>query len=303
MILASLPRAATHLPYEAGDFRMSLGLTSIAEADWIDIDEHYPAHLAERRRLLQERRPEVLAEAPGSELMQAELLAILAGHLCGHHPDWFSRRGEELENRLLGETLRLSGAPLETAGRLVQEDFCLLREEEGATLRLVAAVLCFPSRWRLAEKIGRPLGPIHGPVPLYKDRLERPVDRFLASLKPGRLAQRLNWSVMDDAALFQPTGHGIAEGESPITPGTAGERLVLRVERQTFRRLPETGGIAFGIRIHVAPLAAIAAIPGEAARLREAVLALPPEMARYKSIAPFRAALLAYLERCASSHP
>lgn len=295
MTLASLPRAATHLPYAAGEFRLSLGLTSIAEAGWIDIDEHYPAHLAERRRLLAERRAAVLAETPGSEAMQAELLEVLAGHLCRHHPDWFARRGDAIENRLLGESLPLGGAPLEAAGRLVQEDFCLLREEEDATLRLVAAVLCFPSRWRLADKIGRPLGPIHGPVPLYKDRLKGPVDRFLSSLKAGRLAQRLNWSVMDDAALFQPTGHGVEEGVSPVMP----ERLVLRVERQTFRRLPRTGGIVFGIRIHVTPLADIATIPGEAARLREAVLALPPEMARYKSIAPFRPALLAWLEGCA----
>jgi len=299
--LASLPRAAKHLPFEAGDFRMSLGLTSIAEASWIDIDEHYPAHLAERRQLLDERRPEVLAETHGSEPLQRELLEVLAGHLCRHHAAWFSRRGEALENRLLGETLPLAGVPLEIAGRLVQEDFCLLREEEGAILRLVAAVLCFPSRWRLADKIGRPLGPIHGPVPLYKDRLERPVDRFLVSLKAGRLAQRLNWSVMDDPTLFQPTGHGLVEGESPITPDDAGERLVLRVERQTFRRLPQTGGIVFGIRVHVTPLAAVAATPEEAMRLREAVLALPPDMARYKSIAPFRAALLTYLQRCASS--
>ena len=34
-----------------------------------------------------------------------------------------------------------------------------------------AGVLCFPSRWRLMEKIGKPLSAVHGPVPLYADRL------------------------------------------------------------------------------------------------------------------------------------
>ena len=60
-----------------------------------------------------------------------------------------------------------------------------MREEE-AGLRLIAAVLCFPSRWRLADKMDRLMGAIHGPVPFYADRLARPVDRFMRLLKPGR---------------------------------------------------------------------------------------------------------------------
>lgn len=292
-----LPRAALHLPYDPGAFRMVLGLTAVPEPAWIEFDHHYPAHLAERRRLLADHRREVLDETHGSEPMQAELLDLLATHLGQHHPRWFTRHGTTLRNHLLGETLSLAEHPLDRIGRLVQEDFCLLREEPDATLTLVAAILCFPSRWRLSSKIGRPLGAIHGPVPLYKDKLERPVDRFLAALKAGRIAQRLNWSIMDDPTLFQPTGHGVNDGDSAVTPETAGEALVMRVERQTFRRLPVTGAIAFGIRVHVTPLAPIVAQPGEAARLLAAVRALPPEMERYKSMLPFRAALDAYLER------
>ena len=114
------------------------------------------------------------------------------------------------------------------------------------------------------------------------------------------MVKRLNWSLMDDAALFQPSGHGRATPTSAITPDNAGTKLVLRVERQTLRRLPQTGAIAFGIRVHVTALAAVMAVPGEAARLREATLALPPDMDRYKSMLPFRPALLAYLERRAA---
>lgn len=294
-IQAALPQAAMHLPYEPGAFRMALGLTAVPEPSWIEFDTYYPAHLAERARLLAQRRTEVSAATPGSEAMQAELLEMLADHLCRHHPTWFSRRGGALENHLLGDALALDGDPLDRIGRLVQEDFCLLRDEGDGTLTLVAAILCFPSRWRLSSKMGRPLGAIHTPVPLYKDTLERPVDRFLSALKSGRIAQRLNWSIMDDATLFQPTGHGVNDFECRVTPQNAGEALVMRVERQTFRRLPRTGGVAFGIRVHITPLAPIVALPGEAARLLSAVRALPPEMERYKSMLPFRDALLTYL--------
>lgn len=285
-----------HLPYEPGDFRMLLGLTAVAEPDWIEVDEHYPAHVAERHRLLNGQRAEVLEATPGSEAMQAELLEVLADHLARQYPHWFTRRQDGIENHLLGETLSLADDPLDRIGRLVQEDFCLLRDEGDGTLTLVAAILCFPSRWRLSSKMGRPLGAIHTPVPMYKDKLERPVDRFLSALKTGRIAQRLNWSIMDDPTLFQPTGHGVNDFECQVTMANAGETLFMRVERQTFRRLPHTGGIAFGIRVHVTPLAPIVALPGEAARLLAAVRALPPEMERYKSMIPFREALLAFLE-------
>ena len=277
---------------------MALGLVAIAERDWIEIDDAYPAQMAERRRLLAQRRMAVVAATPGSDPAQHELLTVLAAHLARHHPAWFRIDGPALENRLTGERTALAGAdPLGAAGRLVQEDFCLLQAEPDG-VRLIAAVLCFPGRWRLADKIGRPLDAVHGPVPFYGDRLARPVDRFLSMLNTGRLAKRMSWSVIDDPALFQPTGHGAAGVSSWVTPENAGATLVLRVERQTFRRLPHTGALVFGIRTHVTPLARVAAIPGEAARLRDAVLAFPPEISRYKSVLPFRPALLAYLDRC-----
>jgi len=276
---------------------MALGLVAIPEASWIEIDSEYIPHVTERRRLLAERRADIIAAIPGSEAAQSELLAVLANHLTRHHPDWFHANGAWLDNRLTGERHNLADADsLDAAGRLVQEDFCLLQEEAGG-LSLIAAVLCFPGRWRLADKIGRRLDAIHGPVPFYPERLARPVDRFLTLLKTGRLAKRFTWSVIDDAALFQPTGHGATSSNAGVTPGNAGDTLVLRVERQTFRRLPQSGAIVFGIRTHVTPLDRVTARPGEAARLREAILAFPPEMGRYKSLLPFRPALLAYLEQ------
>jgi hypothetical protein len=294
----TLPEPTLHLPYETGEFRMMLGLTSVPEPGWIEFDTTYPAQMAERRRLLAERPCQVMGAVEGSEPMQAELLEVLAGHLAAHHPAWFTREGDTLHNHLLGEAHELTaGAPLDLAGRLVAEDYCLLRDEGDGTLTLVSGVLCFPSRWSLASKMGRPLGAIHTPVPFYKDKLERPVDRFLSTLKEGRIAQRLNWSLMDDPTLFQPTGHGVNDFRTEVTAENAGDTLFMRVERQTFRRLPRTGAIAFGIRLHVTPLSRIVALPGEGARLLAAVRALPPEMERYKSMLPFREALLSWLER------
>jgi hypothetical protein len=293
----ALPAPPLYLPLDDPPWRMAMALQARPEADWIEIDSNYPAHLAERCRLLTLHPADVLAAEPDTAATCQELLEMLATHLCQHHPAWFSRQGARLRNHLRDETWPLDTAePLRVAGHLVQEDFCILRPEADGP-RLVAAVLCFPSRWRLADKIGRLLAPIHAPVPFYGERLARPVDRFLASLRPGRLAMRLNWSILDDPALFQPTGHGSNDAPAPLPSQDLGETLFLRVERQTFRRLPQSGAVVFGIRVHVTKLGAAVAHPPDAARLAAAIAALPPDMARYKSMLPFRAALLDWLSQ------
>ncbi|MBV9785849.1 MAG: DUF3445 domain-containing protein, partial [Acidisphaera sp.] len=77
--------------------------------------------------------------------------------------------------------------------------------------RLTAASLCFPTRWRLADKIGKPMQAIHATVPLYAERLARPVDRFFEKLAPQRPVFRTNFSLLDNPALFQQGGHGRRE--------------------------------------------------------------------------------------------
>ena len=301
--LPPLPPEAVHLSFDPGPHRLRMALTACPERDWIELDATYPGEMAQRRTLLATRRAEVFAAQPGSEAARAETLGVLAAHLPARFPAWFAREGTALRNRLTGEAWDLAHPaddPLAIAGQLVAEDLCLV-DPAGPAPLLTAAVLCFPSRWRLAEKIGRPLAEVHAPVPGYAAALARPVDRFMAAIRPGHIALRLNWALVDDPALFQPTGKFRAEADPSVTEANAGARLFLRVERQTLRLLPTSGAVLFGIRVHVYPLARIAAQPGPAALLAEAVRALPAETLRYKSVQPFRDALLAYLDQKAAA--
>jgi hypothetical protein len=294
--LIALPPETIHLPFEAGPYRMVMGLVAVPEPEWFEIDANYPAELTERRRLLAEHHGDVFGAEPGSDQGCAEVLTMLIEHLTRVYPDWFTRDGNSLRCHLTGELWEIAAHhPLELAGRLVQEDLCLVQASpEGP--RLTAAVLCFPSRWRLHEKLGRPLAEVHGNVPLYADRLARPVDRFMGHVRVGHIAGRLNWSVLDDATLFQPTGKWRTEHDATITEQNAGERLFLRVERQTLRRLPDSDAVLFGIRVHVYPLGRSVTGPDAAARLAEAVRALPEAMAHYKSLPMFQAAFLGWLD-------
>jgi hypothetical protein len=291
-----LPEQVVHLPFEPGPYRMAMDLVATPESAWFEFDDRYPAEMAEKRRLLASVPADVFAVTPESDDARGEALAVIVAALTTYHPDWFSRDTTvTLQNHLTGEIWDTRSCdPLELAGRLVQEDLCLI-QNGGAGPMFTAASLCFPSRWRLLDKIGKPLAAVHGPVPLYAERLSGPVDRFMRNLKPGHIVSRQNWSLLDDPALFQPGGKWRVNASTSITAKNAGSRVFLRVERQTLRRLPMTQAVLFGIRVHVYPLDQVIFRSDRATALASAIRALPEEIQHYKSLLPFRQALLEWL--------
>jgi hypothetical protein len=270
----------------------------VPESAWFEFDERYADEMAEKQLLLHERHRDVFAALPVSDAARAETLRAIVTNLVANAPQWFVRDGDTLHNTLTGEIWDVTAPscdPLELAGRLVQEDLCIIQQGDGGPI-FTAAILCFPSRWRLHEKIGKPLGAVHGPVPHYAEKLAAPVDRFMARVKPGHIASRLNWSVLDSPAMFQPGGKWRQQTDTAITPDNAGEWLHLRVERQTLRRLPQSGAILFGIRVHSYQMARAITTRADAVRLAEAVRALPDATVHYKSLKVYGAALLAWLD-------
>lgn len=292
----NLPDEPLYLPFEAGPFRMSLGLVARDPDDVISLDRHYPAEIEQRRALLDRWGREVAAAEPGAEPAWREMLERLADVLPRRYPDVFAPSPAGVHNRITGETWDSDADPLRAAALLVQEDLCLLELRDGMPY-LIAGTLCFSPGWRLQEKLGQKLGEVHVKVPFYAERLGRPVDRLMRYLQRGKLVERLNWGLYDNDSLFRPGRHFQSERNPDITPDNALDRLYLRVERQTLSVLPRTGAVLFTIRTHVYPLRRVVAAADASARLGEAVRVLPPEMALYKSIAPFREALLAALSQ------
>ncbi|MBW2313928.1 MAG: DUF3445 domain-containing protein [Deltaproteobacteria bacterium] len=291
--------AIQHAPLHA-PHRMVLGLSLLSdESGWLQVDADRGADLREKRRLLQAQRGQVFAELPGSRPAQEEIRGAIVGALLAHHPGALLREGRQVEIPALDERLDLAGPlpPLELASRLVQEDLCLM-ERDAEVWRLTAASVCFPTRWDLPSKVGQSLREIHDPVPGYREGLADPTDRFFDGFRPGRIAARANWSLVDSPDLFQPL-HGNRSRE-PVTRADVAERVWLRVERQTLRRFPETGAILFTIRIHRDRLGGLAAEPARAGLLAEDLRTLPEELARYKSIPDLREPVLAYLDEVAA---
>ena len=287
-----------YLPFADGPYRMTMGLMALKPADWIEIDSRYTPKSHCGSRCWKSGVARCWRRCRGRKRLAARCWTSWRAFCRSGFRTEFERVASELVNRVSGDRWTVEGNvpdPLGIAGQLVQEDLCILQEVEGE-LRLTAGVLCFPNRWRLADKLGRPMLAIHEPVPSYAERLGKPVDRFIGMLAPDRSVWRLNWSLTSDPALFQPVGHGRRDADPDITPANAGLLIFLRVERQTLRRLPRTGAVLFTIRTHQRPLEVLEDRPKELARLAEAVRNLPEDTARYKSITPFREALLAYLD-------
>ena len=133
---------------------------------------------------------------------------------------------------------------MDAAGH-VQEDLCIL-QKQGNQHVLTAAVMCFPSSWDVRQKIGRSIASIHGPVPEFSD-VSTTVERMLSAIRVEQPLGRANFLIYTDPELHQPRGEGI---DKPIDPDAP---RYIRVERQTFRRLPETLAVVFAIHTYVVP--------------------------------------------------
>ncbi len=283
------------LPFAGGQWRLQMGLRALRPEAWLELDGDFAAELAEKRALLAQRHDEVFRALPGSEDAAAELLALVASHLPRHHPDFYRRDGDRLLNLITGESWDVRAPkihPLDLCGRLVQEDFCLMLPGAAGYV-LAGASLCAPNRWRLADKLGRPLEGIHDVVPGYGEALARPVERFINEVRPEKLVWRVNWGIADLPDRFQPVSLPRA---APIAAENAGALLFLRIERQTLRKLPGTAAVIFTIRTSIAPLARALRTREDAADLASAIRTMPQDMQRYKAIAPFAATLLEWLE-------
>jgi hypothetical protein len=283
------------MPFRDGPYRVRMGLTPIPPAQWLVIGEDYAAQIAEKRRLIVADRDAVWRMLPQAEAAAAELAGMVAQNLAEHHVAHFRLAPGRIENRLLGESEALPPGSLAAIIRHVQEDFCLLQQDgEGAPYRLTGASLCFPANWKLADKLGRPLVAIHEPVPDYEPSVGAAVDRFVQRLVADRLVTRANWLLSDEPALFQLGKKPLSEA---IPVERIGRKLVMRLERQCFCRLPQSGAVVFSIRTFVHALEDVVATPAEARDLLAALSGMDGPALAYRHIGPVLPQLTAWLER------
>ncbi|MBZ9794978.1 heme-dependent oxidative N-demethylase family protein [Mesorhizobium sp. ES1-4] len=304
-------RQPTHTPYDGSSKLFTIGLKPLDPADWIEIDDHLPAYLAEKRRLYGEIPERVFVEEDGTRAAQQEMLDLLSAYLPERFPD--THRRSHAGVAVVGATNRpaisasLAGAPLVAASLLVQEDLILMRRDDSGW-RLAAGSLCFPSSWALTEKFGKPLQQIHEPVPGFGPGT-RPADlinRMFDGLQ-GQAVERYNWSIQSGDALYHPLSNVERIDRATSRPtrfpdGDVKAHAFIRVERQTLRKLPASRDILFTIRIHLDPIAVLARHPDRstlAASFAAQLDALDSAQLDYKGLTSDRDRLVAVLNHMA----
>jgi hypothetical protein len=210
------------------------------------MDKTYKERMALRASLLKEYPDVVLgvhdAADPRIRRAVGELYAFVMGtYLPTRYPTMFSLSGTKsvvLENKVLGKTYPVKIGmdmgegqvlkALEILGQTVDEEFLILLPEKtqdsGGEERyfLAAYTAYFPSGFDTRTKLGLRLAAIHDPVPGYKEKLERSMDRFFARVEVGKVVARVNWSITTQTGLFAAFGgvHGsAAAGSEEIEPG------------------------------------------------------------------------------------
>lgn len=253
---APAPAWLDELPLQPGPPWLTMGTRSLDLADWLIADDDRDRDLATKADLLRTNHAEVFAslDSPAVRDASTEVLDLVAASVPGA-PDGPVH-------------------PLEAAARLVQEDLCVIVLRDGAP-HLDAGCVCFPSYWRISDKVGQPLAHVHGPVAHYADELTGRVDRVLGRLRPERPLWRRNWTIHDDPTYFLPR-------RTPRRAVRAPEGLWLRSERQTLRRLGVPGTLLFTIRTQQVPLAVLDERPDIARGLAATIDAWSPEVWAYK---------------------
>ena len=287
-----LDQKTDQTPWERLGNKFTLGLRTRTEAEWLPFDDAFGDagrrrdQMTEREWLFDNRHDETFNALNGSEEAGAEVHDMVIAHLAKYHGT-------------VPKEPKHGMHPLEATARMVTEDLLLLkplpRKDNEALLdwTLLAAALAFPAHWVLAEKMGKPLADIHEPVPHYAERLETPMDRFFTNMKVGPISHRWNWSVMTSHRLFTPH----RSRRTPLAPGAGLDKIFIRMESQTLRKLPRTGMILFTIRTYAEPLSRWATMPGAVASLLEMLDGMTPEMRDYKGFVMYEDALRTFVAR------
>jgi hypothetical protein len=256
-------RVLTEKLFSAGEFRFSLGISSVEPVDFF--------RNLEGEKLL-ELRQRALDSSSGDYLQPVRDEAV-----------WASVR-----KFVDGLDPGANSGSVEALGRSWEPDFVILDRE--APHQVQGGCVCFPSGWSLREKVGKSLFLTHAPVPGLNDDLSANISKLLSRIEVGQFFQRSNWGLTGSAQFDQHPRH-----EIPVIAASADPSGVyLRIEWQVLTAI-SPDALLFGIRVFHVPIAEVKESPGLAMRLATNLESMPDAVARYKRVDQCRDAVVKYL--------
>ena len=275
-----------------------------------DVDEHYIGEMEDRAKVLKED-PLRCQSLPHMTLAGWDLLELIMQskardypahfelHKTGERWRWINRPLSIDDTFTFGDTSTLPYAPMEYITRQTQGDFCLLDQRDG-NLWMDAGMVTTQADWSLDFDVGMSFMEWHGPVPLAHELgvFERAL-KFLLMLQQGRPVRRLNWTMTINPRLdTSPEKYHLwGPDRTTVTPENVGNKVHLRVELQSFWRLPRSNALVFPIRCYLIKMEELVTVPKWARRLHRVLQSLPPELVDYKGLTRYRQTTLDWLAK------
>lgn len=297
-------------PYKKGKYHMTMGIKNLDPQEWLLLENSYRDITDKRARITENEREHTVLTQPEADESVHEVYEVFLDYLTTKYPMYFAEDEKDpdmIYNKIRGEKLPKdpkafadSETLIRALARNMEEDFLiLLFDEKTEQYYLRSGSFAFPSGFDPAKKMNLSLKDIHGPVPLYKESIEKAMDKFFRRLKVGTWVYRLNWGVQSHDKLYAPDLNHAAE-EEVIHALDASKldftNVFLRCERQVLTRLPRTKALLFTIRTYVTPLSEIRE-EENAGDLIDAIDALPASVAHYKKTVEWGPAVKAYIRR------
>jgi dimethylamine monooxygenase subunit A len=111
-----------YIPFDGRPFKQRIGVRPLDLATWIEPDDRFEAELQLKDSLLTQRHSDVFATMPYADEAGAEVLGLINDHMRALFPDLARSRGSVIADGL---------HPLDAAGRMVQEDLCIMTMHFG----------------------------------------------------------------------------------------------------------------------------------------------------------------------------
>jgi hypothetical protein len=275
-----------------------------------DVDEHYVAEMKDRAQVLAED-PLRCQSLPHMTLAGWDLLELIMVSKSEDYPDLFElyRDGNTWRwvNKPMGiddtfvfmDESTLPYGPMEYITRQTQGDFAVLDQRED-NLWMDAGMVTTQADWSLDFDIGMNFFEWHAPVPLAHEKgIFKRALKFLMNIQQGSPARRLNWTMTVNPRLdTSPENyHKWGPEKTTLTPENIGSKQHLRVELQTFFRLPRSNALVFPIRCYLIALEDLVTVPKWSRRFHRVIRDLPEELAEYKGFIRNRPMIVDYLSR------
>lgn len=301
------------IPYRAfkHKYTITMGIRNMEWHSWIELDNQWKYYHDLKLKRLATKGDELYKTSPKAVAASWEFLEELLDYLPVRYPSMFHYDKEKRMVKILATDevydLNLEDCnPIVTAAKLIQDDIAIMVEnEDDGQYSLELGCITLAGFWKIKDKFQMKLDQIHtsGDVPKYKTHLGPAMNKFFRRLTVEAPVVRNNYFIQTDNHLDWSSSIG-SEEEANVGWNTAPDatdinNLYFRSERQSLRRLPKTGAVAFTVRTYFIPMVELCKEPYVPRRLLNGITSWDEDVNEYRGFYKFKDVLLPYLEKMA----